>query len=74
MLSTLLDVLGLAALVAGVFVLAGPGYALLASCPALMFIAYATDDQAANVALKRLLNAPRVIVRRVRGRKRKART
>lgn len=57
MLSTSLDVLGLAALVAGVFVLAGLGFALVALWPCLMFVAYTVgedEDKAAARALARL--------------------
>jgi hypothetical protein len=43
MLSTLLELLGLVALIAGVFALAGLGYALLAAAPALFFLALAAD-------------------------------
>lgn len=59
MLSDLIDVLGLAAIVAGVFVLAGLGACLLAAGAALMFTARAVDDAAANRALTRLLRAAR---------------
>lgn len=59
MLSDLLDVLGLAAIVAGVFVLAGLGACLLAAGAALMFTARAVDDAAANRALSRILRAAR---------------
>jgi len=58
-LSDLIDVLGLAALIAGVFVLAGLGWALLAAGAALMFTARAIDDAAANRALSRILYALR---------------
>lgn len=59
MLSDLLDVLGLAAIVAGVFFLAGLGACLLAAGTALMFTARAVDDAAANRALTRMLTAAR---------------
>lgn len=62
MLSDLTDVLGLAAIVAGVFVLAGLGFALLAGGAALMFTARAIDDAAANRALSRILRAARRVV------------
>lgn len=62
MFSDLIDVLGLAAIVAGVFVLAGLGWALLASGAVLMFIARAIDDAAANRALTRIVRAARRVV------------
>jgi hypothetical protein len=78
-LSDLLDVLGLAAIVAGVYILLGPGASLLAGGAALMFTARAMDDPAANRALSRLLargrrvaSSPARIVRRARGVKSRA--
>lgn len=65
MLSDLLDVLGLAAFVAGVFVLAGLGWCLVAVCAALMFTARAVDDQAANRAVVRVANRSRARARRL---------
>lgn len=59
MLSDLIDVLGLAAGVAGVFVLLGLGAALLALGVALMFTARAIDDAAAHRALSRILRGAR---------------
>lgn len=65
MLSDLIDVLGLAAGVAGVFVLAGSGFALLAACVALMFVARALEgpgDAAAGRALTRVMRGARRVV------------
>ena len=62
MFSDLIDVLGLAALVAGVFVLLGLGFALVALCPVLMLLARAVEgsgDAAAHRALTRVLAASR---------------
>lgn len=62
MLSDLIDVLGLAALVAGAFVLLGLGWALLVLCPVLMFLARAVEgegDAAAHRALARVLTLGR---------------
>jgi hypothetical protein len=68
-ISTTFDVLGLAALVAGVLILAGLGFALIVACPCLMFIGWGIkpeEDRAAVVALarararvRRALGAPR---------------
>jgi hypothetical protein len=61
-LSDLIDVLGLAALVAGAFVLLGLGWALLVLCPVLMFLARAVEgdgDAAAHRALTRVLAGAR---------------
>jgi len=77
-LSDLLDVLGLATIVAGVFVLAGLGACLLTAGAALMFTARAVDDKAANRAFTRLharirsrarraVAAPARLVKRARG-------
>lgn len=44
MFSTLLELLGLAAVAAGVYVLTGPGWALLAVGGALLFVGYSLDD------------------------------
>lgn len=78
MLSDLIDVLGLAAIVAGVFVLAGLGFALLTGGAVLMFVARAVDDAAANRALSRVLRAARRVVtapaRVRRPRRRRAKT
>jgi len=77
-LSDLIDVLGLAAIVAGVFVLAGLGFALLTGGAVLMFVARAVDDAAANRALSRVLRAARRVVtapaRVRRPRRRRAKT
>lgn len=54
MLSDLLDALGLALIVAGVFVLFGLGPCLLAGGAAVMFIAQGLDDAAAASVLARL--------------------
>lgn len=43
MLSTSLELLGLAAITAGVLVLAGPGMALLAGGAALLFVGYSAE-------------------------------
>lgn len=79
MLSDLLDVLGLAAVVAGVFVLLGVGACLLAGGAALMFTARAVDDPAANRALSRIVararriaSSPARIIKRARGVKTRA--
>lgn len=44
MLSTLLELAGLAALVAGVFILTSLGWALIVSCPVLLFVGYSARD------------------------------
>lgn len=54
MLSDLLDALGLALIIAGVFVLLGLGPCLLAGGAAVMFIAQGLDDAAASSALAAL--------------------
>lgn len=45
MLSTALEVCGFACAVAGVFVLAGAGPALLAAAPCLLFMGFAAEGQ-----------------------------
>jgi hypothetical protein len=55
MLSTFLELLGLASLVAGMFVLAGVGVALLAAGVALMFVGVSAEGlQPATAARTRL--------------------
>lgn len=64
MLSDLLDVLGLLALVAGVFILLGAGWCLLAGGGALMFTARAVEGEG-DAAFLRVLTRLRVRARRM---------
>lgn len=64
MLSDLLDVLGLAAIVAGVFVILGLGACLLAAGGALMFTARAVEGDG-DAAFLRLANRGRARARRM---------
>lgn len=59
MLSTLLELLGLAAVTAGVFVLVGLGYALLAGGCVLLFVGYSAEGAHPLSAIKARVAASR---------------
>lgn len=71
MFSASLELLGLAAIVAGVYVLAGLGFALLACGGCLLFVGSVTDDGAITQALKLHAARARTRVALVRQRRRK---
>jgi len=60
MFSTGLELLGLAALTAGVLVLAGPGWALIGGGCALLFAGYSADGVHPFTALRAKVAARRV--------------
>jgi hypothetical protein len=76
--SDAIELLGLACLVAGVFVFLGLGWALLAACPCLLVVGYVTDDEAVKRAVARqrarVRHAAGAPARRVRARSAKTRT
>jgi hypothetical protein len=72
MLSNLLELSGLAALVAGVDYLTNPGWALIAAAPCLLFIGVTADNVKLTRATGVVVRARGVLARR-RQRRREAR-